>query len=115
MVDADRTLGEALASAPRYLRAEVAYAVTHEGALHLEDILTHRIRLNIERPDRGTSSLEEIADIAAPLLNWDEGTTEHEKATYRARVDAEIAAQACLTDTAATTARATAADLIPLV
>ncbi len=37
----------------RYLKAEVEYAVTHEGALHLEDVLVRRTRIAMETPRRG--------------------------------------------------------------
>ena len=33
--------------------AEAVYAVTHEGALHLDDVLTRRTRVSIETADRG--------------------------------------------------------------
>ena len=46
-------LGEPLAGAPEYLKAEAVYAATHEGARHLDDVLTRRTRISIEVPDRG--------------------------------------------------------------
>ena len=46
-------LGEPLAGAPEYLKAEACYAASHEGALHLEDVLTRRTRISIEAWDRG--------------------------------------------------------------
>ena len=36
--------------AEEYLRVEVVYAATHEGALHLDDILARRTRISIETP-----------------------------------------------------------------
>ena len=53
-----------------YLRAEVAYAVTHEGALHVEDVLARRIRLLIESPDAGAAAAPEVAAIMGGLLGW---------------------------------------------
>ena len=58
-------LAEPLQHAPDYLRAEIAYGCTHEGALHLEDLLTHRTRLTYEIADSGLAALPEIADLAA--------------------------------------------------
>ena len=56
---ADRRSGpswrEPLTGAEDYLAAEVVYAVTHEGARHLDDVLTRRTRISIETFDRGTS------------------------------------------------------------
>ena len=42
-----------LEGAEDYLAAEVVYAVTHEGARHLDDVLTRRTRISIETFDRG--------------------------------------------------------------
>ena len=49
-------LAEPLTGAPLYLAAEVVYAVTHEGARHLDDVLTRRTRISIETFDRGVAS-----------------------------------------------------------
>src|SRR5690625_6694704 len=89
LVDSDPELGKPLESAPAYLRAEVVMAVTHEGALHLEDVVMRRIRLFYEQRDRGVGALEEIAGIVAPLLGWDEETTRKEIASYTAAARSE--------------------------
>ena len=39
LVAADRSLGEPLPGGEDYLKAEIVYAASHEGALHLDDIL----------------------------------------------------------------------------
>ncbi len=44
----DPKLAEPLPGAEDYLAAEVRHAVTHEGAQHLEDVLTRRTRISIE-------------------------------------------------------------------
>ena len=44
---------EPLEGAEEFLAAEVVYAVTHEGARHLDDVLTRRTRISIETFDRG--------------------------------------------------------------
>lgn len=48
-------------SAPNYLQAEVVFACSHEGALHLEDVLTRRTRISIEYPHRGVDSVRPTA------------------------------------------------------
>jgi glycerol-3-phosphate dehydrogenase len=113
-VDADPALGRPLAGAPAYLRAEIAYAATHEGALHLDDVLMHRTRLNYEQADRGTGALDEIADILAPLLGWDDDTRTREITAYRERAEAEAAAELEPDDTSAETTRLKAAEIAPL-
>ncbi len=114
MIDADPALGRVLEGADAYLAAEVTFAVTHEGAAHLEDILLHRIRLSYETRDRGLSALEEIAAVAAPILGWDEARTAEEIAAYRRLAEAEIAAEHERDDPAAEAARLRAADLVPV-
>src|SRR5450756_2762067 len=77
-----------LASAPEYLKAEAYYAASHEGALHLEDVLTRRTRISIEVADRGDAAAAEVADIIAPLLGWTAEQASQEVAHYRLRVKA---------------------------
>ncbi|MFC7579827.1 FAD-dependent oxidoreductase [Schaalia naturae] len=82
-----------LAGAPEYLRAEIAFGVTHEGALHLEDLLARRTRLTYEHRDRGLAVAEEAAELAGELLGWDTKRKDAELAAYRARCEAETRAQ----------------------
>jgi len=70
LIRADRALGQPLLGGFAYLRAEVAYAVSHEGALHVEDVLARRVRLLIESPDAGVSAAPEVVAIMAGLLGW---------------------------------------------
>lgn len=111
-IDADPSLGQPLAAAPQFLRAEVHRACTIEGALHLEDIFISRVRLNSESPDRGGSAVDEVADIAAKALGWDEERVAAEKSNYRARIAAELAAQQAPSDEAASQARMEAEDIV---
>ncbi|GAA3793622.1 glycerol-3-phosphate dehydrogenase/oxidase [Cellulomonas soli] len=114
LVDADPTLAAPLQHAPAYIGAEVVYAASHEGALHLDDVLMHRTRLNYEQADRGVGALEEIADLVAPVLGWDERTRSKEIEAYRARAEAEDAAGLEPDDAAAEQVRLRAVDLAPL-
>ena len=113
-VDEQPDLGQPLTGATAYLRAEVAYAVTHEGALHLDDVLMYRTRLNYEQADRGLGAVEEIADIMAPLLGWDDTTRTSEIAAYRERAEAEAAAELQPDDESAEQVRLKAAEIAPL-
>src|SRR5689334_3892602 len=70
LVRADSGLGRPLAEGHPYLRAEVAYAVTHEGALHVEDVLMRRTRLFIEAADGGAGAAADVAAIMGRLLSW---------------------------------------------
>lgn len=104
-------LGEPIVSDAPYLRAEIAYAVTHEGALHLDDILTRRTRLSIETWDRGLGAAAETARIVAPHLGWNQEIIDRELEHYRARVAAEIDSQRQPDDHTADAARMGAADV----
>jgi len=75
-----------------YLKAEILYAVTHEGALSVSDIVNRRTRLNFELSDQGTSLLEEIAEIAARALGWDSAKKEESIREYREAVSRQESA-----------------------
>ncbi|MEJ5944833.1 glycerol-3-phosphate dehydrogenase/oxidase [Pseudokineococcus basanitobsidens] len=113
LVDDDASLGEPLEGAPHYLRAEALYAATHEGALHLEDVLTRRTRLSYEQADRGTASARAVADLMAGALGWDAARVEEEVSSYLARVEAERAAEVEDDDAAAERRRLEAPDIRP--
>ncbi|GGF34494.1 glycerol-3-phosphate dehydrogenase/oxidase [Williamsia phyllosphaerae] len=89
----------------RYLGAEIRYAVTHEGALHLVDILARRTRVSIETRDRGKSAASDVADIVADALGWSAEQRAREIENYSARVDAEIESQRQPDDRTADAAR----------
>ena len=84
---------EPLPGADDYIRAEVVYAATHEGALHLEDVLARRTRISIEAWDRGVSAAPVAAELMGQALGWDAARVEAETANYIARVGAERASQ----------------------
>src|ERR1700753_3165658 len=66
----DPALARPLADGHPYLAAEVAYAVTHEGALHVEDVLVRRVRLFIETGAHGAEAVGPVTDIMGDLLGW---------------------------------------------
>ncbi|HWB66022.1 MAG TPA: glycerol-3-phosphate dehydrogenase/oxidase [Mycobacteriales bacterium] len=89
----DPTLLEPVPAAGDYLMAEIRYAATHEGALHLDDVMTRRTRISIETSHRGVESANPVADLLAAVLGWDDDTRNREVTAYVARVDAERASQ----------------------
>lgn len=91
LVRSDATLGRLLALGHPYLRAEVAYAVTHEGALHVEDVLVRRVRLFIESASSGADAAEDVAVIMGRLLGWSRRRRAAEIARYLDLVAAEHA------------------------
>lgn len=114
LVLSDPDLGRPLEAAPAYLRAEVVFAVTHEGALHVEDVLRRRVRLAYEQRDRGTAALDEVGELMASLLGWDAATLQQEKDSYRQAADAQRAAAEKADDATASAVRSSVPDLVPV-
>jgi glycerol-3-phosphate dehydrogenase len=104
-------LAEPLPGADDYLAAEVVYAASHEGALHLEDVLARRTRISIEAWDRGVSAAPVAARLMAGVLGWDEARIEREVANYLRRVAAERASQEQPDDESADRIRLEAPDI----
>ena len=113
IVAAAPDLGEPLTGAEDYLRAEARYAASHEGALHLSDVLTRRTRISIETFDRGIRCAREVAELMAPVLGWAGEQIEREVRYYDKRVEAERVSQRQMDDLAADAARLGAPDIVP--
>lgn len=108
LIAANPAMAKELPGNPDYLAAEVAYAVTHEGALHVEDVLSRRTRLDIETRDRGIAAAPVVAKIMGDLLGWDTTRVRDEARNYRLGVESELAAEAQPTDEKANAKRITA-------
>jgi glycerol-3-phosphate dehydrogenase len=105
-------LGEPLPGADDYLAAEVVYAASHEGALHLDDVLARRTRISIEAWDRGVSAAPVAAKLMAGVLGWDADREALEVERYVQRVQAEIASQQQPDDESADRVRLEAPDIV---
>lgn len=104
-------LAEPLPGADDYVAAEVVYAASHEGALHLEDVLARRTRISIEAWDRGVSAAPVAAALMAGELGWDESRTRREVEHYLRRVTAERDSQREPDDASADRIRLEAPDI----
>lgn len=114
-------IGESIAANPHYgapvvddapyLLAEIAYAVTHEGALHIDDVLTRRTRMSVETAHRGVAAAPATATVMADILGWGQERVEREVHHYRARVRAELDSQEQPDDRTADAARMGAPDV----
>lgn len=111
----DRQLLTPVEGAEGYCWAEVLYAVTHEGALHVEDVLLRRLRVGMEYADRGVGAVDGVARRIAPYLGWDDARVEEEISGFVNRVNAELAAEKALTDVEANTIMTTATQTRPNV
>jgi glycerol-3-phosphate dehydrogenase len=114
LVEDDPALGAPLPGADDYIAAEVVYACTHEGARHLDDVLTRRTRISIESWDRGVGAAPVAADLMAVVLGWSPEQRAKEVEHYLARVEAERLSQEQPDDETADSARLGAPDIVPL-
>jgi glycerol-3-phosphate dehydrogenase len=78
----DKNLGEQLTDELPYLKAEVIYAVTHEGAQSVDDVLSRRTRISFEANDGGESLASQVATLIAPVLGWDATEKKKSAADY---------------------------------
>jgi glycerol-3-phosphate dehydrogenase len=108
-----RDLLAPIPQAPDYLQVEVVHAASHEGALHLEDVLTRRTRISIEYPHRGEDCAVDVADLMGDVLDWDADARHREVRIYLARVAAERDSQCQPNDAAADARRGAAPEARP--
>lgn len=85
VIAADPRLAEPLPPQDRHIAAEAVVAVTHQGALDLEDVLVRRLRITPESPDHGRAAAAAVAPLIAPLLGWDEDEVTAQIAAYADR------------------------------
>jgi glycerol-3-phosphate dehydrogenase len=114
MIAADPSLAETLPGSGGYLKAEVVYAATHEGARHLEDVLARRTRISIETRDRGAEAAPVACELMGDRLGWDADRRVEEVENYLARVKAELKSQQQTEDQDADAARRAAPDIVPV-
>jgi glycerol-3-phosphate dehydrogenase len=107
-------LAEPIPGADDYLQAEAVYAATHEGARHVNDVLTRRTRISIEAWDRGVSAVPVVAKLMGDVLGWSDAQRENEIRHYIARVEAERLSQQQPDDESADAARLGVEDIVPL-
>jgi glycerol-3-phosphate dehydrogenase len=112
LIKAQPELADPLPGADDYIQAEVIYAATHMGALHLEDVLARRMRISIEAWDRGVSAAPVAARLMAGVLGWDAEREESEVSHYLRRVAAERASQTQPDDESADRVRLEAPDIV---
>jgi glycerol-3-phosphate dehydrogenase len=72
-----------------HLEAEVTWAVRHELALSLDDVLSRRMRLAMRLPDRGASIALRVAALMGAELGWDAARQAAEVAAYLAQARRE--------------------------
>jgi len=88
----DPSLLDPLVPGLPYLRAEAVYAVQHEMALSLDDVLTRRTRARLLDREATLAAAPSVASLIAPHLGWDADETARQVAAFRALCAHEAAA-----------------------
>lgn len=71
MIAAEPPLGDDLVPGEPFLKAEVAYAIRHEQAVTIADVLSQRLRLALLTRDHGRGAATKVADLLAREHGWD--------------------------------------------
>jgi len=79
-------LGQPIAPGLPYIRAEVHYAVEHEMALSLADVLIRRMHVIYETFDAGLPQARDVAALMAEKLGWDADEQERQVVEYKHQV-----------------------------
>jgi glycerol-3-phosphate dehydrogenase len=85
-IAADRALGERIDPELPYVWAEIDFAVTHDLARTVEDVLARRVPLLLVSRDQGLGVCERVAARLAAELGWDAATTARMLDEFRAEV-----------------------------
>jgi glycerol-3-phosphate dehydrogenase len=82
----DKSLLDPLIDQLPYLKAEILYAVTHEGARSVDDVLSRRTRINVEAKDQGLGAAKEVASIIGRVLGWSAAQSNESIKNYEKQV-----------------------------
>ncbi len=92
LVEETPSLSKKLAADLPYIKAEIYYAASHEGARSVDDVISRRTRIAFEAPNYGVELTESIAEIIAPVLGWSTRERKASVAAYESLVERELAA-----------------------
>lgn len=92
LITTDKKLAKPLTEELPYLKAEIVYAASHEGAMSVDDVISRRTRLAFEAPHAGIDLAEDVAALIAPILGWGAKEKKASVAQYREQVEAEVEA-----------------------
>ncbi|CAB4532930.1 MAG: FAD-dependent oxidoreductase [Actinobacteria bacterium] len=72
-----------------YIKAEIVYAASHEGARSVDDVISRRTRLSFEAVNHGLHLADEIATLISPILGWSSKERKESVAQYTELVERE--------------------------
>jgi len=85
-------LAKALHKDLPYIKAEIYYAASHEGAQSVDDVISRRTRIAFEAPNHGVDVAGDVAAIIAPVLGWSAKNRRESVSAYEDLVEREIVA-----------------------
>jgi glycerol-3-phosphate dehydrogenase len=89
LVDRDPAMAAPLVAGLPYLRAEAVYAVRHEMARTLDDVLSRRTRARLFDRRATLDAAPQVAQLMAAELGWDDVETERQLRVFTDLVAAE--------------------------
>jgi glycerol-3-phosphate dehydrogenase len=89
----DPSLGEPLVEGLAYLKAEAVYAVRHEMATTIDDVLDRRTRARLFDREESVAAAASLVHVMAPELGWDADDSARQLADYHAAVALQMAAE----------------------
>jgi len=92
LIKENPALGKRLSPDLPYIRAEIYYAASHEGAQSIEDVISRRTRIAFEAHNHGLNLAEAISEIIAPILGWSSKERKSSIAAYESLVERELVA-----------------------
>jgi glycerol-3-phosphate dehydrogenase len=75
-----------------YIKAEIVYAASYEGARSVDDVISRRTRLSFEAVNHGVHLADDVAALIAPVLGWSAKERKDSVAQYIELVEREIVA-----------------------
>lgn len=92
IIDHEPKLAEKLDSELAYIKAEIVYSASHEGARTVDDVISRRTRIAFEAVEHGVHLADEVAALIAPILGWSSKQRKESVVAYEELVDRELAA-----------------------
>jgi len=89
LASADASLAEPLVPGLTYSRAEAVYAVRHEMARTIDDVLSRRTRARLLARDASADAAPAVAALMAAELDWSDSERDRQAAAYRSLIDVE--------------------------
>ena len=92
VIQTDPKLAKPLTKDLPYLKAEIYYAASHEGARSVDDVISRRTRLAFEAPNSAMDLAGDVGTIIAPVLGWTPKQRKDSVNAYCEIAEREIAA-----------------------